>query len=763
MISLKGRCFLNMRVFGMVAGILACSGAAMGLPAAFGPKPEHNLQYTDPAMTWDEAFPLGNGLLGALLWGNGAPFNISLDRTDLWDLRPVPEFLSAECNYETLRAWWKEGKKDDIRRVYDLPYDRPQSPTKIPAGRIELPFAANAVFAKGTLDIKDAVADVSFSNGTKLRGFVHATSAVGMMQIRGGSVVEPKLVAPPFSRDAKTDGKLSVQANGKLSDLGYSAPVETYGDTWRAFTQEGQQGFGFAVYLGWRDKGSNRCLAWSVASTKESATPLDLAKSRVEVALDTGFDTMLKSHQAWWRAYWNKGTITLPNKRIERQWYLDQYKFGAAARHDAPPITLQGPWTADNNDLPPWKGDYHHDLNTQLSYWPCYSGNRLDEGLGYLNWLWDIRGNCEAWTQRFFQKPGLNVPGVSSFDGSPLGGWCMYSFSSTAGAWLAEHFYLHWRYSGDDVFLRERGYPYVKAVATFLEALTAEKGPDGKRTVPLSSSPEINDNRLTAWFDSPTNYDLALIRGLFQYAAEMAEAQGLHDEAARWRKALSEMPGFWYGPDGRLLIAKDYPLPESHRHFSHLMAIYPLSLIDFEDGPEAEKTIRAALAELDEKGTSLWCGYSFAWHACLAARAHDGVRAERALDIFAEAFVLRNGLHCNGDQTKKKYSTFTYRPMTLEGNFASAAAVQEMLLQSHRGKIRVFPAVPETWKDVSFTHLRAQGGFLVSALQSGGHVKQIEILAENGGKCVVISPFSGKEFELALKKGERVVWTKDPV
>ena len=137
MISLIGHRLQNMRAFGMVAGILACSGAAMGLPASFGPRPEHNLEYTEPAATWDEAFPLGNGLLGALLWGDGAPFKISLDRTDLWDLRSIPEFLSSECTNETLRAWRKEGKKDDIRRVYDLPYDRAQSPTKIPAGRIE--------------------------------------------------------------------------------------------------------------------------------------------------------------------------------------------------------------------------------------------------------------------------------------------------------------------------------------------------------------------------------------------------------------------------------------------------------------------------------------------------------------------------------------------------------------------------------------------------------------------------------------------------
>ena len=92
----------------------------------------------------------------------------------------------------------------------------------------------------------------------------------------------------------------------------------------------------------------------------------------------------------------------MPNAVIEKQWYLDTYKFGAASRAGAPPITLQGPWTADDGKLPPWKGDYHHDLNTELSYWPCYSGNRLEEGRNFLDWLWDTRAACRDWTRRFF-------------------------------------------------------------------------------------------------------------------------------------------------------------------------------------------------------------------------------------------------------------------------------------------------------------------------------------------------------------------------
>src|SRR5512141_200585 len=113
--------------------------------------------------------------------------------------------------------------------------------------------------------------------------------------------------------------------------------------------------------------------------------------------------------------------------------------------------------------------------------------------------------------------------------------------------------------------------------------------------------------------------------------------------------------------------------------------------------------------------TAIWNGYSYTWKACLDARAKNGEAAAKALQIFARAFCSVNSFHVNGDQTKSGYSSRNYRPFTLEGNFGAAAALQEMLLQSYAGFIEVFPAIPAAWKDVSFTTLRAEGAFLVSA------------------------------------------------
>jgi alpha-L-fucosidase 2 len=178
------------------------------------------------------------------------------------------------------------------------------------------------------------------------------------------------------------------------------------------------------------------------------------------------------------------------------------------------------------------------------------------------------------------------------------------------------------------------------------------------------------------------------------------------------------------------------------------MAIYPLGLIFWENWPQDQVIIKASMADLEKSGTSQWCGYSFSWLASLAARARDGEKAEKALEIFSTAFCLRNSFHCNGDQSDKGYSNFRYRPFTLEGNFAAAAGLQEMLLQSYNDTIRLFPAVPADWKDISFKTLRAEGAFLVSAERRYSQTQTVTITSEKGGICHIENPFGKNDYEI---------------
>src|SRR5690606_8000686 len=193
------------------------------------------------------------------------------------------------------------------------------------------------------------------------------------------------------------------------------------------------------------------------------------------------------------------------------------------------------------------------------------------------------------------------------------------------------------------------------------------------------------------------------------------------------------------------MIATDLPYNESHRHFSHLLAIHPLGLIDFSKGEKDKAIIEKTIANLDATGSSQWTGYSFSWLGNLKARAFDGEGAEKALTDFATSFVLPNSFHVNGDQYGTGKSNFTYIPFTLEGNFAFAAGLQEMLIQSHTGTVHVFPAIPKDWKTIGFSRLRTEGAFLISAQMEAGKVEWVRIFAEKVGELRLIHTYNIKE------------------
>jgi hypothetical protein len=335
------------------------------------------------------------------------------------------------------------------------------------------------------------------------------------------------------------------------------------------------------------------------------------------------------------------------------------------------------------------------------------------------------------------------VPGVTTLEGTEMGGWIQYALSPTVSAWLSQHFYWQWKYSMDAHFLKTKAYPWFKAVATYLESITRVNA-SGKRELPLSSSPEIHDNSKDAWFTTNTNYDLSLMKYVFEKAAEMATALGMHGEAAQYKKILGQFEPFIISSKSELMFAKDHAYTSSHRHFSHTMAIFPLGLYQWKNASD-KPVMKATIDLLDKVGPSNWCGYSYAWLGNLKARVADGEGAQKALQIFAKAFCAGNSFHLNGDQTKEGYSSFTYRPFTLEGNFAFASGVQEMLIQSYQGFVEIFPAVPDSWSTVSFDQLRTEGAFLVSAKKENGQVKTVAIKAEKDGILLLKNPFNATE------------------
>ncbi|MCX6559233.1 MAG: hypothetical protein NTZ26_01840 [Candidatus Aminicenantes bacterium] len=719
------------------------AGTSQAAPDGLGPAPRHDLVFSSLPLSWDEGLPLGNGMLGELVWKNGSFLRLSLDRADLWDLRPMKNLDAPEWKFRWVVEQWKRNDYGPVQKKFDVPYDAEPAPSKIPAAALEFDIGGWGPVKEARLSLADGLATVRWEDGRMLETFVHAASPAGWFRWSGvASGFQPILRMPAYQTLA-VGGEADSVTGQDLRRLGYRQGDVRTGPNTIVYRQDGWGGFYYLVAAVWRETAPGVVEgAWSVTSRFSDERGETAAPDQAIAEARAGFEASRLPHAAWWKEYWAHSAIRLPDAVLERQWYLEQAKFGAAARRGAPPISLQAVWTADNGKLPPWKGDFHHDLNTQLSYWPCYAADHLEEGLGFLDWLWEKRGEFKRYTKSYFGTDGLNVPGVSTLLGQPMGGWIQYSFSPTVSAWLAQHFYLHWRFSRDRVFLSERAYPWIRDVAVHLEQLSAS-GEDGRRRLPASSSPEIFDNSAKAWFAETTNYDLALIRWAFGAAAELAAELGLEDEAARWTAIAAEWPDFAIDTESGLMFAPGLPYAESHRHFSHLMAFHPLGLIDVAHGEAEAAVINKTLATLDRVGPDYWCGYSYAWLGNLKARARDGEGAAKALRDFASSFCLPNGFHANGDQSKSGKSKFLYRPFTLEGNFAFAAGVQEMLLQSHTGTIRVFPAVPASWSEVEFRGLRADGAFLVSAKRVGGAVTEVTIRSEKGGMLRLESPFAG--------------------
>lgn len=715
----------------------------------------YDLSFRNIAQTWDEGMPMGNGEIGALLWMKNGKLRLAIDRTDLWDLRPLSVYQGEPYTFKWIYNHVIDNNYKPVQDWYDL--SKCSGPSKIPGAAIEFDISRFGNIVKNHLYLNQAVTSVEWDSGVVMQFFVHAEKPIGWFiidNVKDEFVFD--IVPPAYEMNGEVSG------NGKgidLHSLGYKNGKVVKNGNSINFEQKGWGNFSYILSVKWEKKDNSVIGVWSITS---SESPVNASKL-VDIALKEGIYNSYKTHIDWWSEFYAKSSVYVPDTLIMKQYCNEIYKMGCIAREDSYPISLQSVWTADDGKLPPWKGDYHHDLNTQLSYWPFYTSNHLEEAMGYLNTLWSQREINKKYTRQYFGTDGLNVPGVCTLKGEPMGGWIQYSLGPTVSSWLAHHFYLQWKYSQDRDFLKEYAYPYIKDVAIYLEEFTVMK--NGYRTLLLSSSPEFNDNRLDAWFMEMSNFDRALLHFAFNAAAELAAELGFSDESKHWRQLSEELPDYDLDSKGGLTIAPGYDYKSSHRHFSHLMGIHPLGLIDISNGPADADIIKSSLANVDKCGCNHWNGYTYSWLASLKARNLDGDGALQALCDFASNFCLRNTFHANGDMKNNGKSLYKKRAFTLEGNMAFAAGLQEMLLQSHTGVVSVFPAIPKGWNHVEFKNFRTYGAFIVSSCLKNDTIN-VSCFSEKGGRLKLKIPhnknfvFRGDMNSLKVKDDIIVIETK---
>ncbi len=694
------------------------------------------LTLSAPITTWDEAIPLGNGLQGALLWGEGGTLRFSLDRGDLWDERPAAGDPLSKLTYAKIQQLVAARDNAGIIQIVDTPYST-DHPTKLPAGRLEIDLAAGQSLESFELDLPTATGHARLGGQAgAVEAFFSAMEPVALLRLPGAAPKGLRLLAPESVKNK----------------LGYAAPQlgADAGASW--FVQPAAEGTSYCIFVAHRRVGDATLIAVTVTySTADGADVVGVGRQRTTAALAAGFAKLHAAHVAWWRGFWAKSSVTVPDAQVQLHYELVQYFYGAASRTGAPPIPLQGVWTADEGELPPWKGDYHHDLNTQMTYMGYQAAGRMEEGRVFLDYMHGLLPAFRKFARNFLEQPGAAVPAVMTRAGNPLGGWAQYSLAPVHGAWVGHLFYLHWRYTRDEAYLRDVAYPWCREVGECLRAMLRPNA-QGVLVLPLSASPEAFNNDIRAWLTPNSNYDIMCLRMLFLGNAEMAAHLGDAAAAKAWRQWSDGLGAYHITAQNILKLNADEELYFSHRHHATVMAIYPFNLLNVEGSAEDRAIIAATLPDIDRLGVCEWCGYSYSWMAALRARTHEAESALWHLKSYLHAMILRNGFHANGDQTKTGFSTMHYRPFTLEGNFLACAAVHEMFLQSWDaqpgtggwGPIRIFPAVPWRWHEAAFTDLVAEGGHKVSAKRENNATTWLRVTAARDGELRIRDNFDGR-------------------
>lgn len=706
----------------------------------------YKLTFYNKIARWDEAVPLGNGRLGALIWGDSCKIRIALDYAALWDLRQSPHVGRPDFNARTLLRLIGEGEagKAELDEKFCSFYEGYPYPTKLPTGSLEL-TTDNDRKCTFSLDLRTGVC--TFVSGAyTFEAFAHQLEGIFVLSITGRQPAVT-LIAPDFAGE-KPVGKFEQSAHPEgLKILGYEKCRFVRDGACEYFIQPTYGGHSYCVMTATVSDGETTRIYAAVDSGKDGDLVVRL-RARLQQLSEQPYNTFKERHHTYWREFWKACAVRLPDKRIQNLWNLYNYYLGSLFKPDCPPVALQGIWTADNGGLPPWKGDYHNDLNLQMTYWSYLKNNHVSQGEGLVQFLKNTEGKARAFAEQFYESKGLCLPGTCDLAGNPMGGWAQYSYSPANHSWLCFCLAQHYYYTGDTALLADFIYPYLKASAQTLLDF-CDRDENGKYVIRCSSSPEIYGNDCKAWMTGNSNYDLALMRRHITDLADLAGILG-NGEQSHWQKVLDDMPPFHKSRYGLMVDAKTEYF-ESHRHLGHAMAVYPLDLLDYDTD---KRLIDDTLTRIESFGYTWWVGFSFPWMALLYTRARDGENALRHLNLYADNFISVNGFNLNGDYKRNGISCYTYRPFTLEGCFAYSAAVNEMLVQERGERILLLPAVPTAWrkKPLCFTGFRLLGG-LIADFRSDGQTARLT-LYNPFAACRRRIVYGGHTYDVTVVRGK---------